>query len=117
MHEKFLELGIESPFDDKWLSRAASQRQRPTTAIDVSGSADVRRLALLAHQTQVDPTSRFWFGLPPEVAREVHPIDEYFLERHLGAAVTSGVTEGERQLEDDLFAGVRTMDTADQLDH
>jgi mycothiol S-conjugate amidase len=99
MHEKFLELGLESPFDEAWLERA-SHDPPFTTVIDVSGFADVRRRALLAHTTQVDPTSKFWFGLPPEVLSTVHPIDEYELARgELGAA------PGE--IETDLFAGLR----------
>jgi mycothiol S-conjugate amidase len=100
MHEKFVELGLESPFDDAWLERARSQRRAYTTLIDVADYGDVRRQALVAHATQIDPTSRFWFGLPPEVARTVHPVDEYVLARS-----TSGVTDG--VVEDDLFAGVR----------
>ncbi len=36
------------------------------------GLRDVRHDALLAHATQVDPTSPFWFGLPREVSRS-HP--------------------------------------------
>jgi mycothiol S-conjugate amidase len=76
-----------------------------TTAIDVAAYADVRREALLAHATQVDPTSPFWFGLPPEVARTVHPVDEYVLARSLVG------TPGETTpvVEDDLFAGVRDL--------
>ena len=35
--------------------------------------------ALLAHATQVDPESPFWFGLPREVASGLHPWDEYVL--------------------------------------
>jgi mycothiol S-conjugate amidase len=120
MHEKFHELGLESPFDDEWLARAASHRHPHTTVIDVSASTDVRRLALLAHETQVDPTSRHWFGLPPEVAREVHPVDEYLLERDLGAETGSRVpSDGADRIpwEDDLFAGVRTTRTVARLDH
>jgi mycothiol S-conjugate amidase len=98
MHEKFLELGFESPFDDAWLERA-SHDPPFTTVIDVSGYADVRRLALLAHATQVDPTSKFWFGLPPEVLKTVHPIDEYELARG-----ESGAAPGE--VETDLFEGI-----------
>ena len=78
MHAKFLELGLESPFDEAWLERASTDP--PISAVvDVSGYADVRRKALLAHATQVDPTSKFWFGLPPEVLKTVHPVDEYLL--------------------------------------
>ncbi|MBV8959669.1 MAG: mycothiol conjugate amidase Mca, partial [Actinobacteria bacterium] len=82
MHEKFLELGLESPFDDKWFDRP-SQDDSITTTIDISEQADVRRNALLAHATQIDPTSPFWFGLPPDIARTVHPFEEYLLARSL----------------------------------
>ena len=77
--------------------------------IDITDFADVRREALLAHATQVDPTSPFWFGLPPEVARSVHPVDEYVLARsRVGGA---GPAPARRALafEDDLFAGVRDL--------
>jgi mycothiol S-conjugate amidase len=97
MHEKFLELGLESPFDEGWFARP-SQDDRISTRIDVSDFADVRPLALKAHATQVDPTSKFWFGLPPEVARSVHPYDDYILARSDVPTDTP---------EDDLFAGLR----------
>ncbi len=97
-HAKFLELGLESPFDARWMDRP-HQDDAITTSIDISGHADVRRDALLAHATQVDPTSPFWFGLPPEVARTVHPIEEYALARDLTGA-------DRVELEDDLFDGV-----------
>jgi mycothiol S-conjugate amidase len=96
-HDKFLELGLESPFDDAWFKRP-SQDHRITTQVDIADYADVRPRALKAHATQVDPTSRFWFGLPPEVARTVHPFDDYILAR---SVVPVEVPE------DDLFAGVR----------
>ena len=121
LHAKFLELGLESPFDDAWIERARSGVQPYTTEVDISAYADVRRQALLAHATQVDPTSPFWFGLPPEVARGVHPVDEYILARSLvgaspGAAVApAGVPGDEAEgvgkgvVEDDLFSGVRDL--------
>jgi mycothiol S-conjugate amidase len=97
MHEKFLELGLESPFDERWLSRGGDDDEI-TTSIDISGFGDVRREALLAHATQVDPTSKFWFGLPPEIARSVHPYDDYVLAQSL---VETELPES------DLFAGIR----------
>lgn len=97
MHEKFVELGLESPFDERWLQRP-SQEQNITTSIDIADYADVRREALIAHATQIDPTSPFWFGLPPEIARTIHPFDDYQLARSLVDTDTP---------EDDLFAGVR----------
>ncbi len=98
IHQKFLELGLESPFDDKWLQRMT--RIEPfTTTVDITGFTQVRADALRAHATQVDPNSPFWFGLPPEVMRDIHPVDEFRLARsRLGPL---DVTE------DDLFAGLR----------
>ncbi len=103
LHEKFLELGLESPYTDRWLDRP-SYDDRITTRIDISSHADARRRALLAHATQIDPESPFWFGLPPEIADAVHPYEEYALARSLV----------ETQLpEDDLFSGGRSRPAAD----
>ncbi len=99
MHEKFLELGLESPFDENW-QRRFDVEQKVTTSVDISGFADVRQDALRAHATQVDPTSKFWFGLPPEVMRTIHPYDDYLLARN-----QLGPVDVE---EDDLFAGLRS---------
>ena len=98
IHEKFLELGLQSPYKAEWFAERPDHDHRITTQIDVSDWSDVRRHALLAHETQIDPTSPFWFGLPPEVARGVHPYDDYHLARSL---VTTSAPE------DDLFAGMR----------
>lgn len=95
-HEKFLELGLESPFSDDWFTRP-SQDERVTTSIDIGPWFDVRLEALLAHATQVDPDSAFWFGLPREIARSVHPYEDYILAR---SRVATSVPET------DLFAGI-----------
>jgi len=97
MHEKMLELGLESPFDDKWFERP-SQDDRITTSLDMTGYMSISRNALIAHATQVDPTSGFWFTLPEDVAATVHPFDEYVLAR---SRVESAIPET------DLFAGLR----------
>ena len=99
-HAKFLELGLESPYDERWFERPSNEH-RITTSVDLKGYEDVRREALLAHATQVDPTSKFWFGLPPEVARTIHPHDDYVLARSLAGS------PGPDVIEDDLFSGVR----------
>jgi mycothiol S-conjugate amidase len=96
MHRRFGELGLESPFDDRWFERP-SHDDRITTAIDLDGFNEVRLDALLAHETQIDPTSPFWFGLPREDQATIHPYDDYILARSL---VDTKVPE------DDLFAGV-----------
>jgi mycothiol S-conjugate amidase len=96
IHAKYLELGLESPFDEKWFERGADA-EPTTTVIDVTGFTRVRDEALLAHATQIDPTSKFWFGLPPEVSQSIYPYDEYVLAQSL---VPTEVPEV------DLFAGV-----------
>src|SRR5437879_7036553 len=53
LHEKFIELGLESPFGEDWFKRP-SHDDRITTRIDVSEYGDVRGQALLAHATQVE---------------------------------------------------------------
>ena len=65
IHAKYLELGMESPFDEKWLARIEHDEVY-TTTIDIDGFQQVRGEALKAHATQVDPNSPFWFGLPPD---------------------------------------------------
>lgn len=106
MHEKFVELGLESPFDEAWIERARSSQRTYTTQIDVSEYAEVRRQALLSHATQIDPESPFWFGLPPEVLRTIHPVDEYVLARQVGEDGKPVPVGPDSPLEEDLFAGV-----------
>ncbi len=104
IHDKFLELGRPSPFEGERLERLLQAPERPAdapepTVVDVHGFTAVRRLGLLAHRTQVDPESPHWFGLPPEIADELYPLDEYELGR---SRVTPSGEGG-----DDLFAGLR----------
>ena len=100
-HEAFLERGLESPYDEKWLS-GRDRDDRITAMIPVNNA--VRRKALLAHATQVDPESPFWFGLPEDVQDAIHPFEEYMLLR-------SRVPTDD--LEEDLFAGLRGAGGAD----
>jgi mycothiol S-conjugate amidase len=96
-HEAFAELGLESPFGEDWFKRP-SQDDRITTQVSLVGYEDIRFEALLAHGTQVDPKSPFWFGLPREVSRGIHPFDDYVLAQ---SRVPSDLPES------DLFAGCR----------
>jgi mycothiol S-conjugate amidase len=70
---------------------------RVTTKIDVAAYHHVRREALLAHATQVDPDEKFWFGLPDEAAAEAYPWEDYILARSLVESTHP---------ETDLLAGV-----------
>lgn len=101
IHRKMLELGLESPFDERWFERP-DHDDRITTKIDIRGWYGVRREALLAHATQVDPNEKFWFGLPDDVAEETYPWEDWVL-----AASRVGMPDG--TYEHDLFAGVRAM--------
>lgn len=107
LHERHLKLGLESPYDDRWLNRPW-QDHRITTRIEVGEFYDVRVAALLAHATQIDPMSKWWFGLPHEEARAVHPWEDYILAR---SNVVESPAERERHdglpWEEDLFHGVR----------
>jgi len=100
-HAKYKELDIESPYSDEWFDRPW-QDERITTAIDIEGYAEVRFDALLAHATQIDPESPFWFGLPREVSAAIHPYDDYI---RAFSVVDAPTPEG------DLFAGLRAEAT------
>jgi len=109
MHDKFLELGMESPFDDERMKRMLKaetevdpehRNNGPHVVVDIRGYTAVMRDSLRAHATQVDPTSRHWFGLPTDVADELYPYDEYDIARDLTGAVETG---------DDLFAGLHAV--------
>jgi mycothiol S-conjugate amidase len=103
MHEKFLELGKESPYEQRWFERP-DQDHRITTRVHTGEFSDVRWEALLAHATQIDPTSPFWFGLPRDVAATVHPWDEYILAvSHVDGDESAG----------DLFAGIPAAQPVD----
>jgi mycothiol S-conjugate amidase len=99
VHEKFLELGLESPYSDERMARMLEQPLPVfSTSIDVTGYEDIRTEALRAHATQIDPNSKMWFGLPPEVQKAIPMTDDYHLARNrLGPLDV---------VEDDLFAGV-----------
>ena len=102
LHEKMLELGLESPYA-RWFERKPDDPEPPppqpvTTKIEVSAYYKHRKDALLAHATQIDPESPFWFSLPDDVAANVWPWEDYTLARSLVDSETP---------EDDLFAGIR----------
>jgi len=104
LHEKMLELGLESPYA-AWFERKPDDPPPPpppvlTTRIEVGAYYGHRKQALLAHATQIDPESPFWFSLPDDIAATIHPYDDYVLARSL---VDS------EPIEDDLFAGIREV--------
>jgi len=103
LHQKYLELQLESPYSQEWFDRPW-QDHRITTMIDIEGYADVRFDALLAHATQIDPNSPFWFGLPRDVQASIHPYDDYILAFSTLGPIPEPDPEA---LETDLFSGLR----------
>jgi mycothiol S-conjugate amidase len=100
MHEAMLRIKGSSPYDDEWLARPG-QDDRITTKIDVGPYLKNRSDALIAHATQIDPTTLWWFGLSDDELTHVYPWEDWVLARSLVGYPPAG------ELEDDLFAGVR----------
>ncbi len=96
LHAKFGELNLESPYDERWFSRPSND-DAITTRINCADYFDRRSKALLAHRTQVDPDSKFWFGLPDHHMADAYPWEDYILARSL---VDTDLPES------DLFAGI-----------
>lgn len=96
LHEAMIEAGLESPYGD-WIKRMERRRQRTiTTQVECGEYFEVRDEALRAHATQVDPDG-FWFAVPMEIQRRVHPYEDYEL--------ASSLVDVELP-ETDLFAGL-----------
>jgi mycothiol S-conjugate amidase len=99
MHQALLDRGIESPYEEwleRWKEGGPDVLDRVTTRVDCADYFEVRDRALLAHATQIDPTSR-WFVVPLDVQRQIWPTEEYELARSLVDVTLP---------EDDLFTGV-----------
>ena len=99
LHDKFVELGLESPFDESWRARwkDASQDHLITTQVPIRDFYAVREKALLAHATQIDPDGP-WFGVPLAIQQAGWPTEDYQL---VVSKVPTMIPE------DDLFAGLR----------
>jgi mycothiol S-conjugate amidase len=99
-HDALEERGLESPYAE-WLANWSPDRpdtmHRVTTQVHCADYFHLRDEALKAHETQIDPNSR-WFAVPMEVQRAVWPTEDYELARSLVDTTLP---------EDDLFAGVR----------
>ncbi|NCX59834.1 MAG: mycothiol conjugate amidase Mca [Actinobacteria bacterium] len=118
VHEALLRLRGSSPYDEKWFERP-NLDARITTRLHVGDFLWARSGALRAHKTQVDEREPFWFGLSDAELAEVYPYEDWVLARSLvptrvavsGAQGEGAVGDGVQpaaELEDDLFAGIRT---------
>jgi len=83
---------------DWQIERLRERRTRVTTRLAVGEYFSRRDDALRSHESQVAPDDRFFFSVPRDLEREVHPYEDYEL-----AASRVPVTD---ELEHDLFAGI-----------
>jgi LmbE family N-acetylglucosaminyl deacetylase len=93
------EAGIEAPFGDGEAGepRIGVADELITTQIDVSAQVERKRLAVMAHATQMGPEV-FFAKMPPALFYRIFGRESFRLAR--GQAGASG-------MEDDLFAGLR----------
>jgi len=103
-HNTLVKRGLESPYGD-WLRDWSRDERRITTRVACGEYFEVRDRALMAHATQVDPDGT-WFKVPLELQREVWETEDYEL-----ALSYVPLAEGE----DDLFAGLGSLEQADAL--
>ena len=102
VHEALLLKFGESPFDENWRNRP-SQDHRITTRLEIGEYLYARTQSLRAHATQVDPTSKWWFGLEDHELADVYPWEDWILAK----SVSGNVPEG--MMETDLFVGIRHL--------
>jgi mycothiol S-conjugate amidase len=104
LHDVMQAAGLDSPYSErleKW-EDAGDHWPRVTTQINCGDFFEVRDRALIAHATQVDPTS-FWFACPIELQRQAWPWEDYELARSRVDVQTP---------ESDLFGGLRPAQDA-----
>ena len=81
----------------EWSAEAFAEAERRDVPVLISvGYAACHWCHVMAHETQIDPTSR-WFTVPRDMQREIWPTEDYELVRSL---VDTELPE------DDLFAGI-----------
>jgi mycothiol S-conjugate amidase len=61
-----------------------------------------RTQSLLAHATQIDPTSKWWFGLDDDELARVYPWEDWILAR------SSLDPLPQECIEDDVFMNIRS---------
>lgn len=105
IHSALLEHGLESPYLE-WLERRRELPERTTTTrVPCAEYFETRKLALLAHATQIDPDG-MWFAAPVDLEQRIWPTEDF------EAAISYVPIEPG---EDDLFAGLGDGPAADAL--
>ncbi len=104
IHDAMLEAGLESPYAE-WLERWDRPDRRMTTRVPAAAWFPRRDDALRAHATQVDPDGWF-FAVPLQIQERVWPTDDFE-----AAVAYVPIADGE----DDLFAGLPSVQDADAM--
>ncbi len=94
IHNALLTLRGSSPYDDNWLNRPF-QDSRITTRLEIGKFLWARSQSLLAHATQVDPSTPFWFGLSDDELASVYPYDDWVLAASRVGFPESGTHEAD----------------------
>ncbi|MFM8714253.1 MAG: mycothiol conjugate amidase Mca, partial [Actinomycetota bacterium] len=102
VHEALIRLRGSSPYDEKWFDRP-NLDQRITTRLQIGDFLWARSGALRAHKTQVDEREPFWFGLSDAELAVVSPYEDWVLARSWVPG-----TRRDDEVEDDMFAGIRS---------
>jgi mycothiol S-conjugate amidase len=99
MHDWLTRNGRDSPYASA-LASAGAAIDEMTTRVPVADSIATAWNALSAHRSQVAPDDPWFFSVPLEVMREIHPYDDYvLLQSHVGRTSADGH-------ERDLFDGI-----------
>ena len=106
VHEALMRLRGSSPYDEGWFERPDLDH-RVTTKLHIADWLWARSGSLRAHATQVDVSAPFWFGLSDAELAEAYPWEDWVLARCL----VELPQRAHGELEDDLFAGLRSPAT------
>ncbi len=98
MHNWLVANDLPSPYEE---ALARSSADPTTSRVHVGDHLEVARRALAAHRSQVAPDEPWFFAVPVDALRQIHPWDDYVLLRP--AVAIDSPPSG---YEDDLFAGI-----------
>jgi mycothiol S-conjugate amidase len=87
MHDWLTSTGGDSPYER---ALAADPVDATITRIDIADYLPIARRALLVHRSQVSADDPWFFSVPVDVMRRIHPFEDYVLLRSRVPAETAG---------------------------
>jgi len=104
LHLAMIDADLESPYHD-WLRDWDDEPvNRVTTRIHAAPWFGIRDAALRAHRSQISEDSS-WFSVPHELQERIWPTEDFELAY---CAPSVAVSRERDEVEEDLFAGLRT---------